>query len=52
MEYTPKISESLNGLEKRRKKLLKMLKAMMEAHEGAMYPVDLVWEVGRSFRIQ
>jgi len=42
MEYTPKISASLNGLEKRRKHLLKLGKAMMEAYEGAMYPVDLL----------
>ena len=42
MEYTPKISASLSGLEKRRESLLKLGKAMMEAYEGAMYPVDLL----------
>jgi len=42
MEYTPKILASLNSLEKRRKRLLKLCKAMMEAYEGAMYPVDLL----------
>jgi len=37
-----KIQTSLDGLEVRRKKLLKLGKAMMEAYEGAMYPVDLL----------
>jgi hypothetical protein len=40
--YTPKIITSLDGLEKRKKGLLKLGKAMMEAYEGAMYPVDLL----------
>ena len=42
MKYTPKISASIDGLEKIRKSLLKLGKAMMEAYEGAMYPVDLL----------
>lgn len=42
MEKTAKIAEALNGLEGRRKRLLNLAKAMMEAYEGAMYPVDLV----------
>ena len=42
LEYTPKISASLDGLEKRRKTLLKLGKSMMEAYEGAIYPVDLL----------
>jgi hypothetical protein len=42
MQYTPKIFDALNSLEERRKKLLKLGKLMMEAYEGAMYPVDLL----------
>jgi hypothetical protein len=42
MEYTPKISASLKGLEKRRKSLLKLGKVMTEVDEGAVYPVDLL----------
>ena len=42
LEITPKILSSLDGLEARKKKLLKLGKAMMEAYDGAMYPVDLL----------
>ena len=42
IESSIKIKTSLNGLEARRKKLLKLGKAMIEAYEGAMYPVDLL----------
>jgi hypothetical protein len=42
LKITPKIHSSLDGLEARRKKLLKLGKAMMEAYDGAMYPVDLL----------
>jgi len=41
IESSPKILSSLEGLESRRKRLLKLGKAMMEAYEGATYPVDL-----------
>ena len=42
IESSIKIKISLDGLEARRKKLLKLGKAMMEAYEGAMYPVDML----------
>ena len=42
MEYTEKISASLDGLDKRRNNLLKLGKTMLEAYGGAMYPVDLL----------
>lgn len=42
IEASIKIKASLDGLEARRKKLLKLGKAMMKAYEGAMYPVDLL----------
>jgi hypothetical protein len=42
MEPSIKIKASLNGLETRRKRLLELGKTMMEAYEGAMYPVDLI----------
>lgn len=41
LEATPKILSSLDRLENRRKRLLKLGQAMMEAYEGAMYPVDM-----------
>ena len=42
IESSKKIRTSLDGLETRKKKLLKLGKAMMEAYEGAMYSVDLL----------
>lgn len=42
LEITPKILSSLEILEGRRKKLLKLGMAMMKAYDGAMYPVDLL----------
>jgi hypothetical protein len=41
LKPTPKILSSLDGLESRRKSLLKLGKAMMEAYEGTLYPVDI-----------
>ena len=42
LEITPEIHSALERLEDRREKLLELGKAMMEASNRAMYPVDLL----------